>query len=77
MLDSIISSAQGDERPHLDISIFCLRMLRLLDYHYREEGMENFGALLLISKKNTSCKVANGQDCESIDNVSLPISLEA
>lgn len=83
ILDFILSHADGDERPYLNISILGTTVLGLLDSGATNTilggpGWEIFGKLGLLINKNIQvpCTVANGEKCVSLGAVDLPMVLE-
>ena len=81
LLDYIISHAQGDKRPYLQVDIMGYSMLGLLDSGASRTivGLPGYEILLSLGlklvKQSSSCTVANGQVCNSIGYISAPITL--
>lgn len=82
LLDFILDSAEGDERPYLEVTIFGIKLLGLLDSGASRTIVGRRAWTLLqpfcrldVSRAST-CKVANGQECASIGTVCVPISLQ-
>lgn len=82
ILDFIIAHAKNDERPYLTVSIFGIKMLALLDSGATRTMLGASGWRLLqpVCSLNvselTNCTVANGQSCEILGSVTVPIMLE-
>lgn len=82
VLDFILSHAQGDQRPFLELSILGCPILGLLDSGASRTivGLPGFEILqslgLKMVKQSTNCTVANGQSCLSIGYFPTPITLK-
>lgn len=82
LISYIISHAEGDQRPYLEVSILGHKILGLLDSGSSvtlvgKEGykiLENLG-LPLDDRHQIKCTVANGQICASAGIVKTPVSL--
>lgn len=81
ILDYVFAHAKHDQRPYLNVSIFGKNFLGLLDSGCTTTILGKAGWNILqdfckldISRKQI-CSVANGQTCESIGHLSLPIQL--
>lgn len=82
ILDYIISHAENDQRPYLRVSIFGREMLGLLDSGATRTIVGRKGWKILQDLKvhlNTedspNCTVANGNLCNSLGSVTVPIQL--
>lgn len=83
MLDYVLASVKGDERPYLKIGIFGVNFLGLLDSGASRtilgskgyESLKHFNLKLLPSNIQT-CSVANGQSCQVIGSYNIPICVE-
>ena len=81
LLDYIISHAQGDHRPYLQVSILGFSMLGLLDSGATRTlvGLPGYEILLSLGlkliKQSNFCTVANGQQCKCIGYIQTPITL--
>lgn len=82
ILDYILAHAKDDERPYLTVSIFGKKILALLDSGASRTILGSDGWKLLQSfctlnkTKVANCTVANGQICEILGSITIPISLE-
>lgn len=82
LLDFIIAHAKNDLRPYLEVDIFGLRYLGLLDSGSSrtilgQDGWIRLSKLGLALKhtSSNSCTVANGQSCQVLGSVTIPIRL--
>lgn len=81
LLDYIVSHAQGDQRPYLQISILGYSLLGLLESGASRTlvGLPGYEILLSLGlkliKQESSCTVANGEVCTSIGYIQTPITL--
>lgn len=82
LLDFVLENARGDERPYLTVEILGKRVLGLLDSGASRTilGSKGFSIIRNLnlgvnSSKRISCTVANGEKCQSIGVVELPITL--
>ncbi|KAJ8979348.1 hypothetical protein NQ317_016077 [Molorchus minor] len=81
ILDYVFAHAKEDKRPYLNVSIYGRTFLGLLDSGCTTTviGASGWkilqGLCQLDSTEVRSCTVANGQTCESIGHVTLPIQL--
>lgn len=81
VLSYILTHVKGDKRPHLSIRVYGIEVLGLLDSgcsitvlgRYGWEMLEKFCTLQSSNRK--SCTVANGDSCEVIGSVFLPLEL--
>lgn len=80
-LDFVLSFVRKDERTYLEVSVYSVRLLGLLDSGAKDVIIGRKGWKLCepfckldVSRKR-SFKVANGQDCDSLGSVTIPISL--
>lgn len=82
VLDFILSHADGDERPYLNVSILGIAMRGLLDSGASHTiiggpGWEVLNKLNLPFKDKTiHCTVANGQNCVGIGTVDIPFRVQ-
>lgn len=82
ILDYVFAHAKGDKRPFLNVSIFSRTFLGLLDSRCTSTilGASGWnilhGLCSLNSTEIQTCSVANGQTCNSIGYVYLPICLQ-
>ncbi|KAJ8965342.1 hypothetical protein NQ314_004206, partial [Rhamnusium bicolor] len=83
VLDYVLASVSGDERPYLTISVFGVNFLGLLDSGASRtvlgsRGYESFKQfnLPLLPSDVLSCSVANGQSCSVIGSYNIPICVE-
>lgn len=82
ILDYVLSHAGSDNRPYLSVSILGLNFLGLLDSGATRSILGEPGWKILQkycqleSDERTLCTVANGESCESIGVVQLPIRLQ-
>lgn len=81
LLDFIISHAQGDQRPYLEVSVVGSPIKGLLDSGATRTitglpGYQLFQRLgLKLVSTETRCTVANGQSCSSIGFMQVPFCL--
>lgn len=81
VLNYILAHAQGDRRPHLEVKIYGIVVKGLLDSGCTNTVIGNRGweQLKRHCKLHTSsvqsCSVANGDSCEVIGSVLIPIQL--
>lgn len=82
LLDFVLQNAVGDERPYLTVDILGKSVLGLLDSGASKTIMGSKGlsivrdlGLVVDSSKKTNCTVANGDKCQSVGVVELPITL--
>ncbi|KAL3278896.1 hypothetical protein HHI36_016417 [Cryptolaemus montrouzieri] len=82
LLDYIVSHAEGDQIPYLQLSILGYDFLGLLNSGSSNTivGRPGYEKLLALGLKldtsdQTVCSVANGQKCSSIGMIRTPISL--
>lgn len=82
ILDYILSHATSDERPYLTVNIFGKSILALLDSGASRtilgaEGWHLLRHLCALNRTSiTDCTLANGQSCDILGTVTVPISLE-
>lgn len=79
-LDYILNAEQGDERHYLEVSMF-RDFLGLLDSGASQtiiggKGWSRLKYFCKLTRKITTCTMANDQQCKSIGVVDLPIVLE-
>lgn len=78
----IFHHAKGDERPYLKVSVLGITLLGLLDSGASRTFLGSKGWNLIktlglqIHGRKTNVSVASGERCESVGNVSLPITVE-
>ena len=81
LLDFIISHAQGDHRPYLEVGVMGSTIRGLLDSGATRTivGLPGFETLQRLGPKllggKTNCTVANGQSCSSIGYMQVPFCL--
>lgn len=81
VLNYILSHSKGDKRPHLQVNIYGIDFLGLLDSGCSKTVLGSQGWKVLkgycnlIQSDLKSCTVANGNSCEVIGSVLLPLSL--
>lgn len=82
ILDYVLEHALNDERPYLEINILGKSMLGLLDSGASRTVVGRKGysviqelGLVINREKSSGCTVANGNRCQSIGTVELPITL--
>lgn len=82
LVDFIISHANGDKRPYLEVTILGHPMLGLLDSGSSSTLVSKEGAdillglgLMLDTSQQTTCKVADGNTCATIGTIRAPVSL--
>lgn len=78
-----MAHAKGDERPYLEIKVFGLTFLGLLDSGASRTILGKFGwdkissfNLPLISPCVKSVTVANGESCEVLGSITVPVQLK-
>lgn len=81
VLEYVLSHARSDDRPYLKVSILGLEIMGLLDSGATRTilggpGWKILGKYCELEKSSTLCTVANGDSCESIGMVQLPIRLQ-
>nr|CAI5855798.1 unnamed protein product [Callosobruchus analis] len=82
LLDYILAHAKDDERPYLSVDILGLSFLGLLDSGASKTVLGGSGwkqlasSLQLDESVSKHCTVANGEKCEVLGKVSLPIRLQ-
>lgn len=82
LLDYIISHAENDQRPYLQVTILGYPILGLLDSGATSTVVGKVGydtllqlGLTLNTKQVTDCTVANGQICPSVGTMAVPFCL--
>nr|CAI5822920.1 unnamed protein product [Callosobruchus analis] len=82
LIDYILAHAKYDERPYLSVDILGLSFLGLLDSGAFKTVLGGSGwkqlasSLQLDESVSKHCTVANGEKCEVLGKVSLPIRLQ-
>lgn len=83
ILDYVLESVGKDKRPYLEVCVFGHRMLGLLDSGASKTVLGRSG-IQLVSKfdllidrtiSDMSVRVANGEKCECVGSVTLPVCL--
>lgn len=82
-LDFILTNVIDDERPYLTVTIFGVQFLGLLDSGASRtiigqagfERLKNLG-LELLPANVSSCRVADGNQCEVVGSYSIPFNLQ-
>lgn len=80
LLDYVLAHAKNDERPYLQVEIYGKSFLGLLDSGASRTilgaaGWKSLGSLCELVPTASYCTVANGQTCQVIGSVLLPLRL--
>lgn len=80
LLDYVLAHAKGDERPYLNVKIYGMSFLGLLDSGASRtvigaDGWKVLRTSCKLSQCQFHCTVANGDACQVLGSIRLPIQL--